>query len=50
MTLWETLFAFLAVFLAVKAIEEAPEPLHIICSLGSWICAVVTVVLVLVGS
>lgn len=45
---WEILFAFLALFLGLKAIEyKGWGPLDVICSLGAWICAVVTVVLVL---
>lgn len=45
----EILFAFLALFLGVKALEDQPATLGLICSVGAWICAGVTVVLVLVS-
>lgn len=45
----ELLFAFLAVFLGVKAIEDGPATLAVICSVGAWICAGITVVLFVVG-
>ena len=45
----EALFAFLALFLAVKAVEyRGVNPLDVICSVGAWICAGVAVVLAVV--
>lgn len=49
---FEILFAFVAIFFAVKAVEyDARVPsLAAICSIGAWICAGVAVILVVVRS
>lgn len=44
----ELLFAFLALFFAAKAIEDQPYPLDAVCSIASWICAGVAVVLFII--
>lgn len=48
----ELLFAFLATFFALKAIEhrDAAPPLGAATSILAWVCAGIAVVLVIAGS
>lgn len=43
----EMMFAFLALFFAVKSLYDSSTFVPVLCAVAAWLCAVATVVLVL---